>query len=244
MAWERAMQWPLLVAAVVFLIAYAVPILWPDLPHVANQAADLLAFVVWILFGVDYLARLALARERRKFIRGNLLDLALIAPPLRPLRLLRLLRLVVVLSVVYRRVQMSFRGRVLTYVVGSVILVVFLGSLAILDAERGKAHANVHTFGDALWWSMTTITTVGYGDLYPTSTEGRLVAVLLMLAGNALLGVITASLASWFVERLRNVERAEERTQAALAEVLTELRVLRHRLDHAAGAGPVKDERA
>jgi voltage-gated potassium channel len=238
------MRWPLSVAAIVFLIAYAVPILWPRLPHVADQTADHLVFVVWVLFGVDYLVRLALAGERWTFIRGNLLDLALIALPLRPLRPLRLLRLVVVFGVMNRRVQMSFRGRVLTYVVGSVVLVVFLASLAVLDAERGKAHANIQTFGDALWWAMTTITTVGYGDVYPKSAEGRLAAVLLMLAGDALLGVITASFASWFVERLRNVERAEERTQAVLAEVLTELRVLGQRVDRAAGTCPAKDERA
>src|ERR1700749_423780 len=69
------------------------------------------------------------------------------------------------------------------------------------------AHANITTFGDAIWWSATTVTTVGYGDRYPVTTEGRFVAVGLMLAGIALIGVVTASFATWLLDRVRDVER-------------------------------------
>ena len=74
------------------------------------------------------------------------------------------------------------------------------------EAERNSPDANIKTFGDGLWWAATTVTTVGYGDRFPTTPLGRLIAVVLMLVGIALLGVITATIATWFVGRLQVVE--------------------------------------
>jgi voltage-gated potassium channel len=227
--WERAAEIPLLVAAVVFLIAYAVPIVWPDLPGWTVRVAGLLIAATWVLFAADFGVKLVLAPDRRRFMRGHWVELVLIVLPL--LRPLRLLRLLLVLRIVHRWGHVSFRGRVLLYTAGSVVLVMVLASLAVLDAERGEPEATIQTLGDALWWALTTITTVGYGDYSPTTAEGRLAAALLMLAGIALAGVVTASLASWFIERLRSAEEAEERTQAALAEALAEMRTLSARLD-------------
>ena len=122
-------------------------------------------------------------------------------------------------------------------------LVGFVAALAVLDAERDAPNASITTLGDALWWTVTTITTVGYGDRYPATVEGRIVAGALMLGGIALLGVVTASIASWFVETVRatgeevareaeqDTERQAERTSAQLDAVLAELRALHARLD-------------
>lgn len=74
-----------------------------------------------------------------------------------------------------------------------------MAAIAVLDAERGKQNSNIDDIGDALWWAVTTITTVGYGDRYPVTAVGRLVAAALMVFGIALLGVLTASIAAWFV---------------------------------------------
>lgn len=74
-------------------------------------------------------------------------------------------------------------------------LVIFCAALTVLDAERGHG-GNIQTFGDALWWAIVTMSTVGYGDKFPVTTEGRFVGVGLMLAGIALLGIVTASVAS------------------------------------------------
>ncbi len=134
----------------------------------------------------------------------RLLDAALAVIALPLLRPLRLLRLVAVIGVLNRRAGSSLRGRVVVYVVGATTLLTAVAALAMLDAERNAPGANITTVGDALWWGATTITTVGYGDRYPTTAEGRVVAFGLMLAGIALLGVVTATLASWIIDESAN----------------------------------------
>ncbi len=106
-------------------------------------------------------------------------------------------------------------------------LVLFVSALAVLDAERDSPDANITSFGDALWWAATTVSTVGYGDRYPTTTAGRFVAAGLMVAGIALLGVVTAALASWFVTRLGQVELTQEETRSEVTELAAEVRRLR-----------------
>src|SRR6185437_17060771 len=108
--------------------------------------------------------------------------------------------------VLNRRATDSLRGKVAIYVAGATVIVLFCAALAVLDAERRNAHANITTFGDALWWASTTVMTVGYGDRFPVTVAGRFVAVGLMLGGIALLGVVTASIASWLIGRVRDAE--------------------------------------
>jgi voltage-gated potassium channel len=94
-------------------------------------------------------------------------------------------------------------GQVTTYVIGVNITCVLLGAIAVLDAEQDAKGANITTFGDAIWWACTTVTTVGYGDRYPVTTEGRMIAVLLMVVGIGTLGAITASVAAWMVRQVQ-----------------------------------------
>lgn len=206
--WERTLEWPLTLAAVLFLVAYAVPILRPD---VDPSLPDLIVTLTWVAFGVDYIVRFILSGARWSFVRQHPLDLLVIALPI--LRPLRLLRLVALLSVLNRYASGgALRGRVVVYIVGSTALLILVSSLAILDAERGREGANIEDYGDAAWWAITTMTTVGYGDRFPVTGAGRLIAAALMLAGIALLGTVTATLASYLLER---VQEAEEEAQAA-----------------------------
>lgn len=224
--WARATEWPLTVLAVAFLGAYAWPILDPDLGATWAMRCTWVSWAAWAGFATDYVVRLALSTDRGAFVRSNVLDLLAVALPL--LRPLRLLRLVALLSVLNRRAGGSLRGRVATYVAGATTLVIFVSSLAVLDAERRGSEPNITTFSDAVWWSVTTVTTVGYGDRYPTTGTGRFIAAGLMLAGIALLGVVTASLASWLIDRVRDIEEASQQVTredvASLARQVAELR--------------------
>jgi voltage-gated potassium channel len=224
--WETRADWPLTITALLLLGAYAVPILRPDLASPLLTLCWLVTWAAWTLFVVDYVARLALSRDRVAFVRANLFDLAVVALPL--LRPLRLLRLVTLLSVLNRNLGGSIRGRVAVYVAGATTLVLFVASLAVLDAERGAKGATITTFGDAAWWAFTTVTTVGYGDLYPKTGQGRFIAGGLMLAGIALLGIVTASLASWLIDKVREVEaRTQAATHADVTALTAEVRALR-----------------
>lgn len=231
--WEARAELPLTLAALVFLAAYAWPILDPSLPAPWRTAFLFITWATWALFAVDYLARLALSEQRRAFVRHNVLDLVVVAVPL--LRPLRLLRLVTLLSVLNRHAGARLRGKVVSYAVGGTVLLVLVGGLAGLDAERRSPDANITTYGDAVWWALATITTVGYGDHFPVTPTGRAVATALMLGGIALLGTITASLASWLVERVTESVEVEQAATRRDVEALTlEVRALREELQRQA----------
>ncbi|WP_120523237.1 potassium channel family protein [Arthrobacter celericrescens] len=225
-------EWPLMATAVVFLTAYA----WQVVGRLAGDAAapfEAVMWTTWAVFVVDYFINLWLAPERWRWFIWNLHELLIVALPF--FRPLRLLRLVTVLSVLHRTVGDTLRGRVATYVAGSAALLVLVGALAVLDVEQHAPDAKIVSLGDAAWWAITTITTVGYGDLYPVTPLGRLVAAALMMSGIAVIGVVTASTASWLVQRVEeNTEAAvtasEEPMRSELAELLDEVSALRREI--------------
>ncbi|MER6612295.1 potassium channel family protein [Streptomyces xantholiticus] len=223
--WEQRMQTPLLALALVFAVAYAVPIMAPGAPRWAHMACLVAEWVVWGTFALDYVVRLVLAPGKWLFVRSHPLDLVAVLLPL--VQPLRLLRLVSTLLLVGRRARMAPQITLTTYVGGAVVGLMMFGSLAVLHVERDAPGGNIKTLGDAVWWSFTTMTTVGYGDHAPTTGLGRLLAVGLMISGIALLGVVTANIAAWFISRFER-DDAEERRQTALLEALThEVRELR-----------------
>ena len=227
--WERTTEWPLTGTAVVFLAAYA----WEVLANAqggAKDAAELVIDAVWVLFGVDYLVRLALASSRSRWFLHHLPDLAVIALPI--LRPLRLLRLVTLVGIMQRSAGTALRGRITLYTAGSAALLISTSALATLDAERHEPGSSIRSFGQALWWALTTITTIGYGDTVPASTQGRFIAALLMIGGVALIGVVTATLASWIVSLVEE-ENAEQEaaTQAQVAALQQQVSELSERID-------------
>lgn len=223
-SWEHLTEWPMAAAALLFLAAYAWEVL-ADLHGTRRLYAEVVMDVVWALFAVDYAARLYLAPERGRWFLHHLLDLAaVLLPVLRPLRLLRLIALV---SVLHRGPGTALRGRITTSTASSVLLLVLVSALAVLDTERKAPGASITTFEDACWWSLATVSTVGYGDLSPLTTTGRGIATVLMVAGVALIGVVTATLASWVVS-LVTEENAEEEaaTRAQVAALSAQVAAL------------------
>lgn len=211
--WRRLTEIPLAALAVVFAIAYAYEVI-ANLQEPDDVVPETVMNVVWAAFAIDYVVNLLLARPRKQWFVHHLHELVIVAlPVLRPLRLLRLLSLV---AMVQRGSLWLFRGRVALYAAVTTVTLVLLAGIAVLDAEQNAAGANIRSIGDAWWWAFTTITTVGYGDFYPVTLAGRLVAVALMVCGVGLLGTVTALIASWFVELVNRTRVEAEVVEAAV----------------------------
>jgi voltage-gated potassium channel len=175
----------------------------------SRRIIDTADIVLCVFFFFDFVGNLARSNNRLKYLyTWGWLDLIASIPAVDALRFGRLGRIVRVLRVI--RVAKASRMLALmltsrrreSAVWASVfisIVVVFSASIAVLELER-EAGGNIANAEDALWWSITTITTVGYGDRYPVTTEGRLVAVALMVVGVGLFGMLSGAAASWFMQ--------------------------------------------
>jgi voltage-gated potassium channel len=193
------------VLSAIFLVVYGYEVIG-NLSGPRSTVPDAALTIIWVAFVVDYVVMLVFARPRRRWFLTHLWELAIVALPMfRPLRLLRLLSVVAMLQ---RSTVLAVRGRVAVYVVAATALLVTVAGIAVLDAEQDVPGANIKKIGDAWWWAFETITTVGYGDFYPVTFAGRSVAVILMACGVALLGSVTALLASWLVGQV-GTARAE-----------------------------------
>jgi len=212
--WVKFTEWPLTLAAIAFLVAYAVQIISRPSGPLA-MIAESVIWITWAGFLVDYVVRLVVTERRGRWFVRHLLDLAIVVLPM--LRPLRLMRFFTVIALIQRGAGNILRGRVVTYTVATAALVIFISALAVLDVEQGAG--NIKNFGDAMWWAFVTMTTVGYGDFHPVTGAGRLVAAGLMVAGITLIGVVTGTLASWIVERV-----SAETHRAASADQVEDLR--------------------
>ena len=194
--WTKLSPTFLQVLGVIFLAGYAWPIINPNLSPALHSLCNWTLFIIWVFFAFDYFARLSVADNKRLFVRKNLLDLAAVALPFLPL--LRAIRALAAVTVLSRRNRGSRSQQVTTSVVTLAFATWFVAGLAVTEAERQVDGANIQGVGDGWWWAITTMATVGYGDTYPVSTQGRIVGTALMIMGVALLGTITASIASNF----------------------------------------------
>ncbi len=217
--WERHTAPWLTALAVVSLVAL-----------VLDAAADadsrlvlLIDYLAWAAFATDYVIRVVLAEERLRFVRTRPVDLLAVLLPA-----VRALRLVVAVARLAALAQRTRSDRVLLTTGLLSATVVLAGAAVELEAERDAADATITTYGDALWWAVTTVTTVGYGDRYPVTAEGRLIAAVLMVVGIATMGAVTAAIAARLLkadveeeaplldERIQELEAAVRRLTAVL----------------------------
>jgi voltage-gated potassium channel len=189
---------------------------------------DYADFIICVAFGVDFIVSVWRAPKRVRYLLtwgwldilssiptlhiarwGRLARIARISRVLRGLRATRLLGE----AVLRRRRQSTVAAAALL-----ALMLIFFASTAVLHFEV-HPDSNIHTAEDAIWWSVATITTVGYGDRYPVTTEGRVVAALLMVAGVGLFGTFSAALAAWFLipeGEATNTELAALREEIAM----------------------------
>lgn len=214
----------MLVLALVFLVFWSITSIGVDLPPQLVSVLHNLNRGIWVVFAVDLIVRIVIAQRRWRFLWTHPADvLAVAVPMLRPLKILT------VFTSGSRLVTSRGALRTGQAVIVSAVLLIYIGAVAILNAERGAEGAQIVDFGDALWWALVTVTTVGYGDFAPVTSEGRGIAAALMVIGIALLGIVTASVAAWFVQ-LTTADK-DQREEASIAKNEREIKRLHKKID-------------
>jgi len=201
------------------------------LPKEVADILQILDTLVCVLLLADFGMRFHKAESKSAFLKWGWIDLLASIPNvpfLRVGRLIRILRVIRLLRAIRATQKISsvllknkFQSGVTSVVLTSFLLVMFC-SIAILICEQQDPSANIRTAGDAFWWSVSTITTVGYGDVYPVTPEGRILAMVLMVSGIGLFGILSGLAASFFVGQNRVHIVQEENKILARLEKLEE----------------------
>jgi voltage-gated potassium channel len=220
---QERFEWPVVIAAML-----TIPILViqeSDLAAPWPQVAEVLNWVTWATFLVEAVVMLALVPNRRQWFLHHLIDVAVvvITPPFAPagwqtgrlFRLVRLLRLVRVLAL---RRLLSLEG--MRYAAMVALATVIVGGVVFASVEESHG---VSTW-DGVWWAVTTVTTVGYGEIKVLSTAGRIIGITIMFVGIGFVALLTAFIADRFIYAQVEAERKED-------QILAELRAIRARLD-------------
>ena len=194
----KVWNWSLTFLALAFLFAYSYPAFVVEVSPSSQSILDGIQWVSWVAFAADLLFGIYKSSDKAQFLKKHPLEiLAVVLPFLRPLRLLRFISFG---TLVFEKVNLGKSIAITFKVIVTALFLTYLAGIEITMAERGKPGATIESIGDGFWWAITTLTTVGYGDIYPTTTEGRFIAVGLMVSGICVLGFISATVAAWFVK--------------------------------------------
>ncbi len=191
-----------------------------DLSPVERRGINRAQAIIYGVFLLDFAVRWFVAPGKLAFLKGNwLLLLSLVVPAVRPLRAVRglaalrsfhLLRALTGLNRGMRALRQVTRGRQFAYLLALSVVVVLLGAGSVLSLDRGVPGAEIRSFGEALWWSATLVTTINSAD-DPVSFEGRVVGFLLRVYALSVFGYLTASIATYFIgtQGAQNAEGAQ-----------------------------------
>ena len=201
--WQKKSAWPLVFLSLVYIAVYVYPIFAYPTSSLIRRSCEVVGYAIWGVFVLDYAIQLYLAPAKKAFLRREWFHLLVVLLPFfRPIRAIR----AIILS---RQAATNPKDATLLSipwvisVLGLLMMVVM--AAAELNVERLALGSNIHTTSDALWWALVTMTTIGYGDKYPVTTEGRLIAGVLILFGIGLVASLTGYFASWVLRQSQAV---------------------------------------
>lgn len=223
-AWEERTSKPMFVASVLYLLAFAAPIMSTRIHEPYNAYLNIIQMILWGLFAADYCIRLYLAPRRLYFITHNLMNLAIV--------LLPAWRIISFLAMIYMTTNRQYKrlSELAVKLFGYTAIFIVMFALAIYSVESSEPGAMIRDLPTAYWWTFTTLATVGYGDVYPVTGIGRVIAVVVMMYGLGMVAVATGALASWIIEKIGGREEQEYPATKAdvddLRQEISELRAL------------------
>jgi voltage-gated potassium channel len=206
---EQVTKYPMALLGVAWLVL-AIVVLSTDVNGSASTLVVGSLFVLWVIVLVEYIVRLVVTPDTRGYVKRRWVEPATVAVPvLQGWHIVGIEKMSLLVREGELRVEAILRHHSLFRVLIAVVATIFLGAwLVLLFEEKAKA-SNIHDYSDALWWAIVTVTTVGYGDRYPVTEGGRIVAVVLMLVGIGLIGVLTATVASVFIKEHTDANKEE-----------------------------------
>jgi voltage-gated potassium channel len=206
---EGVMKYPMTLLGIAWLVIVFV-VVTTDVTSSASIPLVGALFALWAILLVEYLVRLVITPDRRGYLRRRWVEPAtVVVPPLQGWHLLGIEKMTLLVREAQLRVEAILRHHSLFRVLIAAAATLFVGAWLVLLFEENAKGSNIHSYPDALWWAVVTVTTVGYGDRYPTTEGGRIVAVVLMLLGISLIGVLTATIASVFVKEHTDANKEE-----------------------------------
>ena len=189
---ERRTELPLMLASFALMPIITGLYFW-DLSAVETRIYMVLEIAIWALFAFTFIIKLAIAPSKLGYLRRNWPEVLLVLiPVLRPLRIIAAI-MFVVRDVSRWRHLVTFET-LIAYGIG----IVLLAATIVTTAEQNAVGANIQSFPDALYWSLVTVSTVGYGDHYPVTVVGKFTAVALMFFGIGIFAGIVAAIVSAF----------------------------------------------
>ena len=225
---ERVTKYPMALLGMAWLVI-GIVVVTADVNGSASIVLVGTLFALWAILLAEYLVRLVITPDHRGYLRRRWVEPATVAvPPLQGWRLVGIEKMTLLVREGELRVEAILRHHSLFRVLIAATATLFLGAWLVLLFEENAKGSNIHTYPDALWWAIVTVTTVGYGDRYPATEGGRAVAVILMLLGIGLIGVLTATVASLFVKE--HTDASKEEFKKGHADLGQQLSVISDRL--------------
>jgi voltage-gated potassium channel len=196
---EHVIRFPMAALGVAWAIC-GIVVLTTHASGTSSQVFVISLFIIWVVVFLEAAVRYIVVSDRRRYFASRQIEPVLVVLPFFQVwRIMGVERATILWGEGVERFLAILGHRGLFRVLLTAVGLLFLGAWLVLLFEKNASGSNIHSYHDALWWAVVTVTTVGYGDRFPVSEGGRAVAVVLMLVGIGLIGVLTATVASFFV---------------------------------------------